>query len=103
MLPSGPFKNPVGGSHGIYTFRQLINIEIEKINDWLNEKDWDYMNPKTWPYQAELADNAKVSGKQEDQDAFEEYKAWVKGEIDPDEYSQAESDRSKGVRKPSEE
>lgn len=89
----GPGVEKLLNDNGIYTFQQLADADIDELNAWLNHKGWDYMDPKTWPYQAELADKAKKSGKKEDQDKFDEYAAWVKDGIAPDEYNKPEKDR----------
>lgn len=77
----------------IYTFRELADADINDLNTLLNERGWKYMDPKTWPHQAELADTAKKSGKQEDWDEFYKYTAWVKDGIAPHEYNEPEKDR----------
>jgi len=89
----GPGVEKLLNDNGIYTFQQLADADIDELNVWLNNKGWDYMDPKTWPNQAELADKAKKSGKKEDQDKFDEYAAWVKDGIAPDEYNKPEKDR----------
>ena len=65
---------------GIYTFKKLIETDSKKIKDWLNEQPWGrMMNPSTWPKQAELADIARASGEEKDEDVFNAYEAFLKG------------------------
>lgn len=89
----GPEVEKLLNSRGIYTFRQLVNADLNEFNRWLDERGWAYMDPKTWPDQADLADKAKTSGKKEDWDKFYKYTAWLKDGIAPDEYNKPENTR----------
>ena len=86
----GPQVARLFNEKGIHTFRELAEAKIEDLNALLNERGWKYMDPKTWPQQAELADAAKRSG---NWDRFNEYAAWVKDGIEPQEYNEPEKDR----------
>lgn len=89
----GPEVEKLLNSRGIYTFRQVVNADLDELNRWLNERGWAYMDPKTWLDQAELADKAKTSGKKEDWDKFYKYTAWLKDGIAPEEYNKPEKTR----------
>lgn len=89
----GPVLGKLLNRHGIFSFYQLAETEIKKINAWLNSDGYKREDPKTWPQQAKLADISRRYGRQEDRQSYMAYKAWLDRGSEPDERDQEEKDR----------
>jgi len=81
--------------HGICTFEQLAKADPDKLNLLFDEEKskgrrLSFTRPYSWPEQAELADRAKKSGREEDWEAFEDKKKELKGGVKLDDYYEPE-------------
>jgi predicted flap endonuclease-1-like 5' DNA nuclease len=68
----GPKIAALLNTHGIHTFRQLADADLEELNRLLDQARLAFADPSSWPEQARLADL-------KDWDALSELQARLKG------------------------
>jgi predicted flap endonuclease-1-like 5' DNA nuclease len=68
----GPKIAALLNTHGIHTFRQLADADLDELNRLLDQARLAFADPSSWPEQARLADL-------KDWDALSELQARLKG------------------------